>query len=335
MNNKISALILIMLIGMIGISQFAFADEIVIEDYDGVSSTIEKPVETIVCLSTSANQIIMALGAFDRVIAWDNSSSENMFPYPDKELKVVGNNSHSPKIEAIAELNPDVLIADTMLQDDHRKMIQAFNIPVVVERTSDPERLYTTIRNVARVVSKEERAEKLITFIKKYRGLISERLGKLSEEEKKKVYWEWYKPFKTSSKTGSVGPKIEAAGGINICADTEGRYPTVSSEFVWESNPEVIVKQAGRGASLEEMKEAYNNVITRESLKSTTAVKEGNVHVITWDVFSGLTSIIGDLYFAKWLHPELFEDIKPDKVYGELLNNFYGVIEHSARAYSK
>lgn len=311
------------------------AEQIILEDADGFETKVEAPVETIVCLSTSANQIIKALNSFDKVIAWDENSQEDMFPRPDKKLKVVAGNSHSPQIEAIAELDPDIVIADTMLQKDHREKIKSFGIPIIAERTSDPERILTTISNIGKIVGKRERAEDLISFITNYRDLIEKRVATLEESEKKKVYWEWYEPFKTGAKGSMVNPKIVQAGGKNIAVDAKGRYPTVSSEYVWESNPEVIVKQASRRATQSEMKKAYNKIINRESLESSSAVKNKNVHVITWDVFSGLPSVVGDLYFAKWIQPELFEDIDPENVYSELLSKFFGVEEFTSRVYSE
>lgn len=332
LNKKL--ILSVMMVGLLFIVPLVSAQEITIEDYDGYKVTVDTSVDTIVCLSTSANQIIMALGSFDKVIAWDENSQEDIFPNPGRDLKVVAGNSHSPQVEAIAELNPDIVIADTMLQDAHRKKIRSFGIPIIAERTSDPERLFTTIRNIGKVVGQKERADKLVSFISEYRDLIKKRVSGLAESKRKKVYWEWYKPFKTGSSGSSVHPKIVQAGGINITVDTEGRYPTVSSEYVWESNPEVIVKQGSRGATKGEMKEAYDKIMNRTSLKSTKAVQNKDVHVITWDIFSGLPSVIGDLYFAKWIQPESFEDVNPEEVYGKLLKEFFGVEEFTSRVYS-
>ena len=333
MSLKKGIIISMMLIMVLGSFSLATAEEITVEDYEGHKVTLETPVRKIVCTTTSANQIIMALDSFDKVIAWDKNSQEDIFPRPEKSRKVVADSSHSPQIEAIAELDPDLVIADTMLQEAHRKKIESFDIPVIVERMSDSDRLLTTIKNIGKIVEKEERAQELISFINRYRKIIEKRTTDLSKEDKRKVYWEWYKPFKTGSSGASVHPKIMQAGGINICADAKGRYPTVSSEYVWESNPEVIVKQASRGASEAEMKEAFNKIIRRTSLSSTAAVQNEEVYVITWDITGGLPSIIGDLYFAKWIQPDLFKDINPEKVYGKLLQKFFGVKEFTSRVY--
>jgi len=331
---NITKVVIVMLMGILFFSSIISAeDKIMIEDYQGVTITLKAPVNTIICLHTSAAQIIMALDCYDRVIGLDKNSKDDLFPRPEREVKTVGQNPYTPQIEAIVELEPDLVIADTQLHDDQKKMIESFGIPVMIERTSDDERVLTTIRNIAKIVEKEEKGEKLISFITYYRELIKARVAELSEDEKKRVYWEWYKPFKTGSRGSTVHSKIVQSGGINICADAEGNYPTVSSEYVWESNPDVIIKQESRGASLVEMKEAYNKLISRTSLKATNADQKNKVYVITWDIFSGLPSIIGDLYFAKWIQPELFKDINPEQVYARLLKEFFAVEEFTTRVY--
>ncbi len=299
-------------------------------DYDGFESTLDLPIQRIVCLSPSLNQILYALDAGERIVGRD---SKSQFPLEVLSLPVVAKSSHSPQIEAILELKPDLIIADTMLGDDHRKKFNQFNIPVVVERPSDPERLFQTIRNLALLVQKEERGEELISFISNYEELIKSRLAGLNEGERPKVYWEWNKPYKSASAASSVHPRINLAGGKNICAELEGRYPVVSREYVWARNPQVIILMAGRGSSVEEMQVVREKAVQRTGLKETTAVKEQRVYVITWDVHNGLPSIIGSLYYAKWFHPALFADIEPARVYAELLSKFFKIKEANPCVY--
>jgi len=42
-------------------------------------------------------------------------------------------------------------------------------------------------------------------------------------------------------------------------------------------------------------------------------------------VASGIRSVVGDLYLAKWFHPDLFKDIDPEAVHRELLQKFFGL----------
>jgi iron complex transport system substrate-binding protein len=41
--------------------------------------------------------------------------------------------------------------------------------------------------------------------------------------------------------------------------------------------------------------------------------------------FSGCKYFMQDLYQAKWLHPELFQDIDPKEVHEEYLQKFQGL----------
>lgn len=328
-NGLLVLAVLLVFATIFSVNGFA-AEEVTIVDYDGFTSTIQLPVKRVVCLSASLNQILYALDAGDKLVGRDSKSS---FPVEVLNLPVVARSSASPQIEAIIELKPDLIIADTMLKDDHRKKFDQFKIPVVVERPSDPERIFQTIRNFALLVEKEERGEELIAFINEYELLILDRLHKITEDDRTTVYWEWNKPFKTGSATSSVHPRIRLAGGKNICADLEGRYPQVSREYVWERNPEVIILMANRGSSVEEMKTVLEKTVDRVGIKDTSAVKNNRVYVITWDVHNGLPSIVGSLYYAKWCHPDLFVDLDPDDVYGQLLSEFFNINEHTPCVY--
>ncbi|MCP1391366.1 MAG: hypothetical protein J5I35_01235 [Methanothrix harundinacea] len=55
------------------------------------------------------------------------------------------------------------------------------------------------------------------------------------------------------------------------------------------------------------------------------AVKDERVYIITSGIVGGAPSVIGDLYLAKWFHPDLFEDVEPESVHGELLQKFLGL----------
>ena len=71
-----------------------------------------------------------------------------------------------------------------------------------------------------------------------------------------------------------------------------------------------------------EVKESYSN---DPVLNMTTAVKDGRVHVMGWRLFKGLRFSIGLLYWAKWCHPELFQDIDPEEYNREYVKKFLGI----------
>ncbi|AZO95933.1 ABC transporter substrate-binding protein [Halocella sp. SP3-1] len=325
LKNYILLLVFSLVIVLLG-STYVFADNtIILTDSDGYRVKIKLPVKRIICLSAPLNEILIALDAGNKIIGRDDWSATSAALSMLEDVPIVASSSYRPQIESIIELNPDVIIADTMLQDDARKKFNDFAIPTIAERTSEASNLFNVIRKLAKIVNNEEKATELIAFISQYRVLIKERVAGLKEDEKTRIYWEWRGKYKTGSSKATVQPRIELAGGINICANTVGRYPEVSSEYVIQENPELIIRMESPGVSNEEMKESWKEIINRTGLKNTSAVKNDRVYVMTWLVNSGLPSVVGDLYYAKLGHPELFADIEPQAVYADLMNKFFGI----------
>jgi iron complex transport system substrate-binding protein len=276
----------------------ASSETITIVDYTGKSVEVPSPVETVISLSSYASEILCALGGGDKIIGRDSYST---YPPDLEDLPIVGQSSYSPSIELILELDPDVVIADTMLSDDNREKIERGGVPVIVIRSGDPERTMAIIKDLGTILDKNERAEELVAFIDRYHSIVEERTADLDEEEKPVVLGEWASPWNAATPGTGFGDKIAAAGGISIAADeTPGSYVVVSSEWVAEKDK---------------------------------AVKDGRVYVVTSGVMGGAPSIISDLYFAKWFHPDLFEDIDPEEVHEELVQEFFGLELDGAYVY--
>ncbi len=53
--------------------------------------------------------------------------------------------------------------------------------------------------------------------------------------------------------------------------------------------------------------------------ENINAVKNGRVYVSAWQLHLGTHTVILISYMAKWLHPELFEDIDPSAIHQEYL----------------
>ena len=57
------------------------------------------------------------------------------------------------------------------------------------------------------------------------------------------------------------------------------------------------------------------------------AVEDGSVYIIKADVFLTLRYPVGLLYYAKWFHPDLFEDIDVETIHQELITKYFGEAE--------
>ena len=301
----------------------AEADRITVTDSDGYEVEIELPVETIVVTSSGINEILVALGAEDKIIGRDEWSEVSPVLEGQKDIPTVASSSFRLQIEAIAELEPDIVIADTMLQDEARKKLEIFDIPAIGERTSDAENIYDVIRRLALIVGEEERGEEVISYINDYRTLIKERVADVEEADRPEIFWEWRGEYQSGSSSSIVQPRIDLINGINIAADAEGDYPELSREYVIEKNPEIFIRVESRGTSREALQKSREKIKNRTGLDQVDAVQNERVYIITQAINTGLATIVGDFYFARAAHPEIFADIDPHEVNRELYQEFF------------
>ena len=288
---------------------------------------IRCPVERIVVLCPTAQEIICAFGDGDKIVGHCSLYS---FPSYIKGKPVVASSPSRPNVELLLEQKPDLVIFDEHIlkKSELVKKIEDANVPVIVYRPH-PENMATIIENMGLILDKKEKAEEIINYIQSYLNLIKKRVGKLKPQGKPSVYWEasWRK-YCTPSGKSITGYKIAFAGGINIAAEEPGKWPNVSPEWVVEKNPDIIVMAlTAKGKMLEKMRQRRNEIMSRPELKDLKAVREGKVYIITWDVLCRLRYPVGLLYLAKWFHPDLFQDINPTAVHEELITKFYGAEE--------
>ena len=295
--------------------------KVTIIDQTGRYVEISLPVERIVSINSGMSALICAFGDEDKIVGRDSYST---FPSSLKDVLVVAKSSASPNIELILEKHPDVVAADTMLKDDQREKLEAAGVPVMMDTTTKLETLIPLIRNIGLMLDKKEKADEIVSSIEHYCNIIDQRIAGLNTDEKPLVFFERRHPYDSASAESSYNITLVAAGGTNIAADEPVPHPKLSAECVLERNPDVIVNRISGDDTLEEMAALRDEIMSRPGLAGVSAVKEGRVYIIKADVFLALRYPVGLLYYAKWFHPDLFQDIDPDAVHKELIDKFYG-----------
>jgi len=312
------------------------AETVKVIDSTGRSVSVDTPVSKVVSLGTGVAEYVYALDEGKSLVGRDSYS---YFPPAMQKVPIAGKSSYSPDLELIIKLDPDLVIADNMLSKDDLKELEDAKISVMIESLSDPETNIDTMKKIAKLMGKEERSQKLIEFIEKYQNLVLGRTSDLPKESKPRIFFEWAgKPYYTVSNGTSSDTLIGYAGGINIAKDIgnkTSKYPTVSAEWVIENDPEVIVqtRSSDKAFTESELEEYQKSIVSRPELQDVSAIKSGRVYVISGEIRYGVRSIISELYLAKWLHPDLFEDIDPAAVHKELVRDFYGTDLDEAYTY--
>ena len=125
---------------------------------DMVGRQVELPaqVETVVSLASSNTEILYAIGAGDMLIGRDSYSD---YPEEVADVAVVGD-FNGPNIEAIAEAQPDVVLASSLLEDVINQLTD-LGITVFCTEASDYEGIYTSIELIGTICGKTEEASAL------------------------------------------------------------------------------------------------------------------------------------------------------------------------------
>ncbi|MCD4669261.1 MAG: ABC transporter substrate-binding protein [Actinomycetia bacterium] len=296
---------------------------ITIIDSTGKYVELKLPVERIVSLNSGMSTLICAFGDSDKIVG---RSTLSVFPSSLEGIEIVGERSSKPNMELIVQLEPDLLVADTQLKDEDREKLESLGIQVIVEPTSDPDRIFFIIRNFGLLLEKQEKAEEIIACMESYLNIVHERIARLELEKADfpTVYFEYWNDFKSISAQSSMHKSVVAAGGINIAAAEPFKIPKLSPEYILEKNPQIIVKRASRVSDLKELELIREEIMSTVGLKEVNAVKEENVYIFKSDIFLILNYPVGLSYYAKWFHPVEFSDINPGEIHRNLVDKFFG-----------
>ncbi len=313
--------------------------ELTLIDYGGETTTVRKPVESMVVVTDGLAEMTRIVGADDKVIGVDTMVREKPVYFPDLSGKPSVGKRFDLDIEAILTLNPDLVLLGrrgwyTPGLEDH---LEGTGIDIVRLGAWGPGGGLDTVATLGYLFGSDEAeaAREYQEWYDEYADMLDEKVSGLSEDERTTVF--------LSSLHGGTPPSghlnifvggsvpevsLEMAGGKNIARDlmdVEG-YISVETEWIMEQDPEVIIAECWQGGyetdDSGKMKEVYDNMMDMPALQQVKAVKENRVYVTR---FLWAAHPIMALYMAKWLYPDIFEDLDPQAVHQEYIDTFQGV----------
>jgi iron complex transport system substrate-binding protein len=311
--------------------------------------TVNLPIKTIIPGYYAIATAIKSVGAEEKVIGVEAMIKEKKTLYPElSKLPSIGSTmSPGPDYEKIFELKPDLFILPSFRFYSIEDILEPAGITVVYFNFAEIPTYTEEMKKLGYILGKEDRVEECIDFYQGYLDTITERVEGLSEEDKPRVYFEAWADYKTFTKENKGrGPMIVMAGGINIADDLPpGRYgcADVDPEWVISQNPSIILRTYANpneiGYNVDDpskVKALREVIMNRSGFEGVDAVKKGDVYLITVDISCG-GYFIGVPYMAKLFHPELFEDLDPQAIHQEFLDEFqhidFNVYEHGIFMY--
>jgi len=311
-------------------------DTITIQDSAGRYVEVTYPVESIVVLWDNPAEEIRALGAIDRIVGIDQATKsmvDNGF-YPELiEIPVVGS-WDEPNYEKIAELNPDVVIMLSSyppLPEEVQNQLEPYGIAVVGLDFYRMEAYFKEITTLGFMLGLEDRAEDYSDFFQAKYEFIESLIGELSQDAIETVYFEGADEYYTYGGADygcGIPSMIRAAGGIDLYPEVLPYYFEVDPEDVAQRSPDVIFKGSPGGYFLTDVTEFRNireGIMNRPELANSTAVKNGDVYALSWEVAGGARKKFGPVFIAKILYPDKFQDLDPGAFLQEYLEKYQGL----------
>jgi iron complex transport system substrate-binding protein len=312
---------------------------VTVTDGAGNTMTIPLPVTKIAALDGGVAEILCAMGVEDLIVARTDSCT---MPPSIKSVESMGENDYEPNVERLITLDPDIIFASSMLPYNtvlYQQLLTA-GIAVFIVDTTTPEpqnpsemtaaELYAAptpidfacrlMQNFTSIVGHQDEVDEYVDWAQNYNKLVKDRIATLTPDQRVPVLLEWYQPYQTF-----VTLSVYQGGGINIAEDQEIFAPILNAEFVVEHNPSVIIRMiASNTHNINDFIAARNEILGRTAIQDVDAVKYGRVYICDFYARSGVRSVVGYLYWAKWLQPSLFADIDPATVNQELNQKFFG-----------
>ena len=242
-------------------------------DPSGAEVSIPDSIDSIVCLSPAVNEVLIALGVGDSLVAYDTQSvGLEGIPADLPALDMM-----QPDMETLASLKPDVLFVSNMtLYDQTNPFQQLIDMGVCVlcvPSANSIAEIESSLSFIAAAVGKSAEGDALIG------GMQAEldRIAAIGESitEKKTVYFEiGAAPNLYSFGSGVfLNEMIELIGAENILADQEG-WLAVEGETVASANPDVIL------TNVNYLDDAVGEILSRSGWEGVSAIQNKQVYYI-------------------------------------------------------
>lgn len=315
---------------------------------DQLSRQVDVPdtVERAVILQHQTLDIAVELGAADKVVgvlrSWQSLIPGLERVAPELTFLPTPGDLTTVNIEELLKLEPDVVFVTNYATEAMIAQISGVGIPVVAISLShddkvakpqlnpafdDDDAAYTAgieqgVKLIAEILGKDERADDLLDYVFSERVAVQERLVGLDPDQRIRLYMANPKlnTYGTGKYTGVI---MARSGGINVAAEAGVKGATaVSVEDILSWNPEIIFVQDRYAAVADEIRNGA-------AWRPVDAVKNDRIYITPeyvkpWGYPLPEAMALGELWMAKKLYPERFEDVDMQAKADEFYQRFYG-----------
>ncbi|MDR5875068.1 ABC transporter substrate-binding protein [Vreelandella gomseomensis] len=339
----------------------AVADDITVTDVTGRQVTLDAPAERVI-LGEGRQIYLLGLlepeAPFDHVVGWREDFSQadpdnyaryaERFPEIEDLPTFGGFKDGTFDVEQAASLTPDVVLmnieAKAATEDaGYDDKLAELDIPIVyVDFREDPiAHTIPSMRIIGQLMGDEAAAETFIDFAEAQMTRVTDVIED-ADPERPSVFIDRAGGYSDeccmSFGPANFGEYVTLAGGRNIA---EGIIPNsfgnLNPEQIIAADPEHVVVTGGNwdayvpggdwvgmgpGADMDKARAKLEALTERTAMTGIRAVESDNVHAIWHQFYNSPYYFVAVQQLAKWLHPELFEDLDPEATMRELHERF-------------
>jgi iron complex transport system substrate-binding protein len=279
-------------------------------DDEGYTTTFTSIPQRIISLAPSNTQILFAIGLGDKVVG---ITDYDHYPYNFTAWIEAGNITSiggfsTPNKETIASLSPDLILA-TPINDPDVVTLRDLGYKVLVLNPNDVGGVLSDISLVGKAAGADQDAASLVASLSSQISAIEAKIASANLPRPKVYYEVWTPPLMSAGNGSFINDVILKAGGINIFGSESQQYPSVSSETVVQSNPDVIMlptEMANTGEA--PFYGSVADVKARPGWSTISAVENDRVIIVSGDLFAEAGPRIAEqiAVAAEAFYPELF-----------------------------
>lgn len=340
----------------------ASAEKITVVDIAGRSVEVEKGVQRVILGEGRMIYSLAVLddNPFDRVVGWKDDlilydpdayrKYLDVFPQAADLANLGSPYSAEYSLEKIISLDAELVILNlgNLLKAQESGIIEKLDkagIPVVFIdfRQRPTSHTVPSLALLGKVFDRRDKADDFIDFYTQQMASIYSVVETIKDEDKPVVFIDraaGYRPDKCCGTFGAanLGRLVDLSGGINWGSRMfPGFAGNVNPEVIFADDPDVII---GTGANWSEANPATGAVLfgyeaepaavqerlaalaSRKGWPELKAVKNDQFYSVYHQFYNSPYHFVVMQQFAKWFHPELFEDLDPHASWQELHDRF-------------
>ena len=208
--------------------------------------------------------------------------TEKDLPSRFDDLPNIGN-AMDPDPEIIKSLNPTELLTVSTLEYDLKDSFETYKIPADYLDLTSVENMLAEIEELGDRYNRTEQAEKLIAELN---ADIEAVQTKAAQNEKPRVLILLGVPgsYLVATENSYAGDLVRLAGGKNVMEDQDSEYLPSNTEYLYNSNPDIILRLA-HGMPDEVIKMFDEEFVTNDVWKHFDAVKNDRVYDLEEELF--------------------------------------------------